>query len=129
MTAALKPADRAQALIRAAQAIADFDGGTRIGEALAAYLAVPRFAGFARGAVVVVLSDGLERGGPEAMVDAVARLSRIAWRVDWLTPLAGADYTPQTEALKGILPHIDALGDGTTTAAIADHILNLARAA
>jgi DNA polymerase III delta prime subunit len=48
--------------------VADWDGGTRLGEALAVFLSVPRFAGFARGALVVVLSDGLERGGPEALI-------------------------------------------------------------
>ncbi|WP_226782269.1 vWA domain-containing protein [Oceaniglobus trochenteri] len=130
VTAALRPADKAQALERAGALIADFDGGTRIGEALATYLAVPRFAGFARGAAVIVLSDGLERGDPAAMVDAVARLSRIAWRLDWLTPLArDPDYAPETAGLKAILPLIDTLADGADTAAITDHILNLRRAA
>ena len=53
-----------QALAVAADLVADWDGGTRIGDALAAFLAVPRFAGYARGALVLVLSDGLERGDP-----------------------------------------------------------------
>lgn len=126
ITAALRPTDRAQALERAAQAVADFDGGTRIGEALAAYLAVPRFAGFARGAAVVVLSDGLERGDSGAMVDAVTRLSRSAWRLDWLSPLAGdPDYRPETAAIRAILPVIH-LGDGAGTEAIVEHILTMA---
>lgn len=129
ITTALRPADRALALTRVAQAVADFDGGTRIGDALLAYLAVPRYAGFARGAAIVVLSDGLERGTPDAMIEAVGRLSRIAWRLDWLTPLASEDFTPKTDALKAILPHVNALGDGSDTRAIANHILNLARAA
>lgn len=128
ITQALKPADRAQALARASEAIADFDGGTRIGDALAAYLAVPRFAGFARGAAVVVLSDGLERGEPGAMVDAVQRLSRSAWRLDWLTPLAAdPDYSPATAGLAAVLPVLDHLGDGNSTAAVTDHILTMAR--
>jgi uncharacterized protein with von Willebrand factor type A (vWA) domain len=42
--------------------VADWDGGTRLGDALQAFLSVPRFSGFARGAMVIVLSDGLERG-------------------------------------------------------------------
>lgn len=128
ITQALKPADRAQALARASEAIADFDGGTRIGDALAAYLAVPRFAGFARGAAVIVLSDGLERGEPGAMVDAVQRLSRSAWRLDWLTPLAAdPDYSPATAGLAAVLPVFDHLGDGNSTAAVTDHILTMAR--
>ncbi|MDW3221501.1 MAG: VWA domain-containing protein [Paracoccaceae bacterium] len=129
ITTALRPADRAMALTRVTQAVADFDGGTRIGDALLAYLAVPRYAGFARGAAVVVLSDGLERGAPDAMIEAVSRLSRMAWRVDWLTPLASEDFAPKTDALKAILPHIHTLGDGSDTQAITTHILNLARAA
>lgn len=130
ITESLKPADRSAALARASAAIADFDGGTRIGEALAAYLAVPRYAGFARGAAVVVLSDGLERGTPAAMVDAATRLSRLAWRFDWLTPLAAdPDYAPATEGLSAILPMIDHLGSAGTTADITDHILTMARAA
>jgi uncharacterized protein with von Willebrand factor type A (vWA) domain len=126
ITAALRPSDRAQALARAALAVADFDGGTRIGEALHAYLSVPRYAGFARGAAVVILSDGLERGSPEAMIDAMARLSRIAWRVSFLSPLASDPaYRPATAALAGALPWIDSLADGASTEAIAQHILTL----
>ena len=55
----------------ASDLVSDWDGGTRIGDALRAFLAVPRFAGFARGALVVVLSDGLERGEHDTMTDAV----------------------------------------------------------
>ncbi|WP_299969647.1 VWA domain-containing protein [uncultured Roseobacter sp.] len=128
ITQSLKPDDPAQALSRASQAIADFDGGTRIGDALGAYLAVPRYAGFARGAAVIVLSDGLERGDPAAMIDAVRRLSRTAWRVDWLTPLAAdPDYLPRTEGLSAVLPVLDHLGDGDSIAAVTDHILTMAR--
>ena len=128
VTAALGPADRVQALARASDLIADIDGGTRLGDALAAFLNVPRFAGFARGAAVVILSDGLERDGPEALVEATARLSRLAWRLDWLTPLAAdPGYRPETAALSTILPMIDRLGDGSSTRAVADHVLTLAR--
>lgn len=128
ITQALKIADQAQAMARAATAIADIDGGTRIGDALAAFLAVPRYAGFARGAAVLVLSDGLERGTPDAMIDAVNRLSRSAWRLDWLSPLAAdPDYEPRTAGLAGILPVLDHLGDGASTAAVTDHILTMAR--
>ena len=79
---------REQALAAAAQIVSDFDGGTRIGDALQAFLAVPRFAGYARGAATLIVSDGLERGDPLALADAVAKLSRRAWRLSWLTPLA-----------------------------------------
>ncbi|MFC4667223.1 VWA domain-containing protein [Seohaeicola nanhaiensis] len=130
ITAPLRPSDAAQALERAGAAIADIDGGTRIGDALQAFLNVPRFSAFARGAAVVVLSDGLERGTPDAMVDAVAKLKRRAWRLDWLSPLAAdPDYRPATEGLKAILPFLDHLGDGASTDAVIDHILTMARRA
>lgn len=126
ITPALKLRQQDAALARVGRIVADFDGGTRIGDALDAFLSVPRFAGFARGAAVIVLSDGLERGGPDAMIHAVQRLSRMAWRLDWLTPLAGdTDYAPRTEALQAVLPWLDSLGDGSRTASIAAHVLDL----
>lgn len=127
ITLALKLRNREQALARVSSLLADVDGGTRLGEALAAFLAVPRFAGFARGASVVVLSDGLERGSPDAMIDAVRRLSRLAWRLDWLTPLAtDPEFTPSTEGLSAVLPDLDALADGSKTDSIVRHVLGLA---
>jgi hypothetical protein len=111
ITRALKLKSRAQALTVASETVSDWDGGTRIGDSLAAFLAVPRFAGYARGALVVVVSDGLERGDHAAMVSAVARLAARAWRLEWLTPLAATPgFVPRTEALKAILPHLDRLG-------------------
>jgi len=60
----------------------------------------------------------------------VQRLSRLAWRLDWLTPLASTpDYAPRTEALAAVLPWLDALSDGASLSAITSHILTLARAA
>ena len=130
ITASLRVSNRMQALVRASSLVSDIDGGTRIGDALNAFLAVPRFAGLARGALVVVLSDGLERGEPETMVSSVARLARLAWRVDWLSPLAtGPGFVPQTEALSLALPYLSAAGDGSSTRGIVSHILNIARAA
>ncbi|MEO0819984.1 MAG: VWA domain-containing protein [Pseudomonadota bacterium] len=119
--------DRGRALARAAGLVADWEGGTRIGAALEALLAVPRFAGFVRGAAVVVVSDGLERDRPEAMVAAVARLSRLAWRVDWLSPLAADPaFEPRTAALAGAAPYLDRIGDGGSTEAIVAGLLDLA---
>ena len=93
-----------------------------------AFLAVPRFAGYARGALVLVVSDGLERGDHRAMTDAVARLSALAWRVSWLTPLAvDPRYRPETDALKSILPLIDDLADGSSTERLCAHVLQLSK--
>lgn len=124
ITPALKIPDRDRALARIGSIVADFDGGTRIGDALAAFLSVPRFAGYARGAVVYVLSDGLERGDPEAMISAVQKLSRLVWRLDWLTPLGDAGaYEPQTDALRAVHPWLSSLTGAATTQAITNHIL------
>jgi uncharacterized protein with von Willebrand factor type A (vWA) domain len=134
VTRAIRRRQRDQALDMTSGLVADWDGGTRIGEALQAFLAVPRFASFARGALVVVLSDGLERGEHDTMTDAVQRLTRLAWRIEWLTPDAGrgpsadgADFTPRTAALSSILPYIDHLGDGSSVAAVATRLLSIAR--
>ena len=126
VTRALKLKRREQALGAAAQTVSDWDGGTRIGDALQAFLAVPRFAGYARGAIVLVISDGLERGEVAAMRDAVAKLSRRAWRLDWLTPLAvSRAFTPQTAGLTAIRPFVDDMVGGGATEAIVGHILSL----
>ncbi len=120
-----------QALASAAMLVADWDGGTRIGDALEAFLSVPRFAGFARGALVVVISDGLERGDPAALTDAVGQLTRLAWKILWLTPLAGRDdaFVPQTEAMQAIAPHVARFGSAAGIAAMCDEVLKFARRA
>jgi len=126
VTRALRLKRREQALAAAAHLVSDWDGGTRIGDALQAFLAVPRFGGYARGAAVVVLSDGLERGDLAALRDAVAKLSRRAWRLSWLTPLAtGTNFVPQTEALVAIHRFVDDMVDGGSGAAVVTHLLSL----
>ncbi|MEO1688545.1 MAG: VWA domain-containing protein, partial [Pseudomonadota bacterium] len=127
VTPALRLRRAEAALEQAAGLVADWDGGTRLGDALQAFLAVPRFAGFARGAATMILSDGLERGGPEAMVDAARRLSRLAWRLDWLTPLALDErFAPRTAALAAAAPYIDRFAPGGSVEALCAHALSLA---
>jgi uncharacterized protein with von Willebrand factor type A (vWA) domain len=126
VTRALRLKRREQALNAAAHLVSDWDGGTRIGDALQAFLAVPRFAGYARGAAVVVISDGLERGDPANLRDAVAKLSRRSWRLSWLTPLATSSrFVPQTEALIAIAPFVDDMVDGGSSAAVVSYLLSL----
>ena len=123
LTKSLRHKDLARALAEIAPAVVDWDGGTRIGASLAAFLAVPRFSRASRGALTVVISDGLERGDPDPMVHAVRRLAARSWRLAWLTPLAAdPDFRPETAALRAILPIIDHLGDGSGIAPLADFI-------
>jgi uncharacterized protein with von Willebrand factor type A (vWA) domain len=128
ITRALRHRDPEAALARASGLVADWDGGTRLGEALAVFLSVPRFAACARGALVIVVSDGLERGGPEALAAAMARLRGLAWGILWLSPLAADPaFRPETGALRAILPLLDRLGDGGAPEAISGEILGFAR--
>ena len=88
LTKSLRRRDVGRALAEIAPSVADWSGGTRIGESLAAFLALPRFSRASRGALVIVLSDGLERGDVNFMASAVRRLAARSWRLAWLTPLA-----------------------------------------
>lgn len=115
VTRALGRRDGAAALASLAALVADADGGTRIGPSLTALLADPRHQALIRGAVVIVVSDGLERGDPDEMRRAVERLARLAHRLVWLTPLAASpDYRPQTRAMRAVAPSLDLLDDATT---------------
>ncbi len=115
VTKALARRDGDAALSALAGIVGDADGGTRIGASLTTLLADPRHQALMRGAVVVVVSDGLERGDPEEMRHGVERLARLAFRLIFLTPLAASpDYRPQTRAMRAIAPHLDLLDDATS---------------
>ena len=130
ITRALKVRDLDAALDRTAALVDDWDGGTRIGPTLSAFLGVPRFAAFARGAAIVLLSDGLERGDHAEMATAMRRLGARAFRLSLCTPLAGDPrFSPRTAALKAILPSLDDLVDGSSLPGLADFMLTLARPA
>ena len=130
ITALLRIADPTLAIARVSEIVEDWDGGTRIGPTLLALLSVPRFAAFARGASVVILSDGLERGDHREMELAFRRLGARAHRLSLATPLAADPrFRPRTAALKAVLPHLDDLVDGSSMNAISRFILSLAKPA
>ncbi len=107
LTRELQGRDPDAALARAADAVVDWSGGTRIGEALGT---LQRTYGrrLGRGAVVVVLSDGWDRGEPELLAAELARLRRSAHRVIWLNPLkASPEYEPLARGMAAALPHTD----------------------
>jgi uncharacterized protein with von Willebrand factor type A (vWA) domain len=130
ITSALKVRDRERALGRASSLVDDWDGGTRLGPTLVAFLSLPRFAAFACGASVVLLTDGLERGDHLEMATAIRRLSARAYRLSLCSPLAGDPlFEPQTAALKAVMPYLDDLVDGSSIQSLTGFILSLARSA
>ena len=118
VTAELAARDPDRALERAAQATDDWSGGTRIGEALAT-LNREHGRRVGRGAVVVLLSDGWDRGEPEQLEREVARLARCAHRLVWLNPLkAHPGYEPLTRGMQAALPHVDHFMAGNSLASL-----------
>jgi uncharacterized protein with von Willebrand factor type A (vWA) domain len=99
--------------------VTDWDGGTRLGEGLRSFNAAWGIPGMARGAVVVVLSDGWDRGEPAVLGEAVQRLRRVAHRIVWVNPLvASPGYAPLAAGMAAALPHVDELIAGHSVAAL-----------
>jgi uncharacterized protein len=109
VTRALAVADPKEALRRAAEEVVDWNGGTRIGDAVRALTRT----NVVRGAVVVICSDGLDVGEPEVLRAEMARLSRLAHRVVWLNPLKeDPAYEPLARGMRAALPHVDVFLSG-----------------
>jgi uncharacterized protein len=110
--------DHDRALERAAVAVTDFSGGTRIGDALAS-LNRDHGRRVGRGAVAVILSDGWDRGDPEQLQAEMARLRRSAHRLVWLNPLAAhPEFAPLTRGMRAAIPHTDELLAGNSLASL-----------
>jgi uncharacterized protein with von Willebrand factor type A (vWA) domain len=102
-----------QALAKASEAVLDWEGGTRIGESIDTFLRVWGRRGVARGSVVVICSDGLDRGDPAVLATQMERLARLAHRVVWVNPLKGdARYEPLAGGMRAALPYVDAFLSG-----------------
>jgi uncharacterized protein with von Willebrand factor type A (vWA) domain len=109
----------AHALEAAAAAVVDWDGGTRIGEAVKVAQTIGTVRGALRGSVVVMLSDGLEQDDPGELAQGLRRLRRTCHSVIWANPLAGDPrYRPLTAAMVEAMPYIDVLCAGDTLAAL-----------
>lgn len=120
VTAELAGRDPDRALDRAAAAADDWSGGTRIGEALAT-LNREHGRRLGRGAIVVLLSDGWDRGDPEQLAAEMARLHRCAHQLVWLNPLkAHPEYEPLTLGMQAALPHVDHFLAGNSLASLAE---------
>jgi uncharacterized protein with von Willebrand factor type A (vWA) domain len=126
---ALRLREPDEAVVQAGRSITDWSGGTRLGEALTAFLDGWGRRGLARGAVVVVFSDGLERGDPAELAAAMAQLHRLAHRVLWVNPHRGkVGYEPVQAGMAAALPHLDGLVAGHSLAAFEALTGELARA-
>jgi uncharacterized protein len=118
ITRELSRRDPDAALERAAHAVEDWHGGTRIGESLAA-LNREHGRRVSRGAVAVVLSDGWDRGDPDELAAEIARLHRCVHKLVWLNPLkAHTGYEPLTRGMVAAMPHLDLFLAGNSIAAL-----------
>jgi uncharacterized protein with von Willebrand factor type A (vWA) domain len=108
------------ALDEAARAVVDWDGGTRIGQSLDTFVRKWGRNGLCRGGVVVICSDGLDRGDPEVLAKAMERLDRLCHRIVWLNPHKGGDrdFRPNTLGMMVAAPHIDLLLSGHDLASL-----------
>jgi len=109
-----------EALERAARAAFDWDGGTRIGDSLDVFVRDWGRRGLCRGGIVVICSDGLDRGDPVVLAAALERLSRLSHRLVWLNPHKGDDpgFRPSTLGMMIAAPHIDLLLSGHDLASL-----------
>ncbi len=115
---ALHQRDPDRAIVAAGQAIPDWSGGTRLADGLKAFLDRWGRRGMARGAVVVIFSDGWERDRPEALGEQVRRLAAVAHRVVWSNPHRGRPgYEPVQGGIMAVLPHVDDFVAGHSMAA------------
>ncbi|HET9092165.1 MAG TPA: VWA domain-containing protein [Acidimicrobiales bacterium] len=113
------------ALERAGRTVPDWSGGTRLGEAVQAFNDDHGRRGMARGAVVVIISDGWDRGDPSLLGREMERLGRLAHRVVWVNPRkARPGYAPLAGGMAAALPHVDAFVAGHNLAAF-DEVLSV----
>lgn len=119
VTRALAIRDPNKALLAASAAIPDYSGGTRLGEVLAAFLNRWGRRGTARGAVVVVFSDGWERDSVALLGECAAQLKRLSRQLVWVNPhLARSGYLPVQGGIAAVAPHLDGFVSGHSLAAL-----------
>ncbi|MBB4907359.1 vWA domain-containing protein [Actinophytocola algeriensis] len=125
----LRKRDPREALAAASRAVPDFAGGTRLGETVRVFLDRWGQRGLARRAVVVVFSDGWERGDAALLGEQLARLRRLAHKVLWVNPHAGRDgYAPVQSGIAVAMPHLDRLLAGHSLATLEELLVEVRRA-
>jgi uncharacterized protein with von Willebrand factor type A (vWA) domain len=118
-----------EAMRLAGESVLDWDGGTRIGDAIAAFVKESRRSRLGRGAIVVICSDGLDQGEPQALDKAMQTLSRLAYKVIWVNPHKGdnEDYKPNTIGMMIADPYIDRIFSGHNYKSIEEFARELSR--
>jgi uncharacterized protein len=102
-----------RALSEASEAVRDWSGGTRLGDTIKEFVDRWGQRGMARGSVVVILSDGWDRGDVEVLAEQMMRLHRLAYKVIWVNPLKAAPgYRPLARGMAAALPHVDVFLSG-----------------
>jgi uncharacterized protein len=103
-----------EALTEATKAVFDWEGGTKIGESLAHFYKQWGRRGMCRGSILIIASDGLERGDPEVLDQAMTRLDRLCHAIVWMNPLKGDDkhYEPRSVGMSCAMPFVDVLLSG-----------------
>jgi uncharacterized protein with von Willebrand factor type A (vWA) domain len=128
ITRELARKDPDAALDHAAAAAPDLEGGTRLGEGLRTFNNTWGVRGLARGAVVVICSDGWDRGDPEVLATEMERLHRVAEKVVWVNPLKATEgYEPLARGMAAALPHVDEFCSGNTFEALSELMEVIAR--
>jgi uncharacterized protein len=113
ITRELGSRDPDEALRKAAERVVDWSGGTRLGDGLWRFNEQWGVRGMARGAVVVILSDGWDRGDPDELAEAMQRLRRVAHRIVWVNPLkVTPGYAPLARGMAAALPYVDRFVEG-----------------
>ena len=113
LTRELSTRDPDKAMQQAAGSVEDWSGGTRLGEGIGRFNDEWGTKGMARGAIVVILSDGWDRGDPELLASEMARLSRVAHKIVWVNPLKATDgYAPLARGMAAALPFVDEFIEG-----------------
>jgi uncharacterized protein with von Willebrand factor type A (vWA) domain len=119
VTRELSSRDPDRALVQAAGQVQDWSGGTRLGECLRRFNDQWGVRGMARGAIVVILSDGWDRGEPEVLAEQMARLQRVAHKVVWVNPLkVTPGYAPLARGMAAALPYVDDFVEGHSVEAL-----------
>jgi uncharacterized protein with von Willebrand factor type A (vWA) domain len=121
LTRAMRHRDPELALVAAGETVPDWSGGTRLGETVRMFIDRWGQRGMARGSVMVVFSDGWERGDPALLAAQMERLHRVAHRVVWVNPHRGkAGYEAVQQGVVAVLPHVDEFVAGHSLATYAE---------